>query len=156
MSDEDLSEFANIVYHSAFNSHGFSPQFCQRYAELSGGTRPDAWARDEIRIDNVITLKVIEELGPDECGRGLTVAKIRKRYLPALQMLDTDGCEYPELNADKFVVHYTAQHLAEHGSLSVQDFDKLRGESRQLHLKIISRATLSPVSTQNRYSCLSQ
>lgn len=144
-----------VIYHSAVGSRGFSRQFCRRYAELSGHEPPDPWAQDSVRVDNPLALRVVEELGADNCGRGLTVAMISRRQLPALRLLDADGCEYPELDPNRFLTHYVARHFEQQGSLSREAFEALLLESRGLRLHIVSRAELSPVQTANRYSCLS-
>lgn len=144
-----------VMYHSAVDSRGFSPQFCAKYAELSGGVRPEPWAQDEIRIDNSTSMRVVEEIGVENCGRGLTVALVSRRHLPALRLMDCDGCEYPDLDPHRFVMHYVRKHLETQPSITRQEFEKLVEESRQLRLRIISRASLSPVNTSNRYSCLS-
>lgn len=153
--DPDPDPDVFVIYHSAVGSRGFSPQFCRRYAELSGEAAPGAWAGDSIRIDNATSMRVVEELGADNCGRGLTVARISRRQLPALRLLEADGCEYPDLDPARFLVHYIDEHYAQHEDLSREAFERLRAEARNLHLRVVSRAALSPVSTANRFSCLS-
>ena len=150
--DEDE---VTVIYHSAVNSRGFSEDFCKRYQELTG-IRPEPWSETTVRIDNAVSMRVIDELGADSCGRGLTVGVISRRQLPALRILDTEGCEYPDLDSHRFITHHVEKHLATAPSISREVYQALVAESRQLHLRVVSRANLSPVSTSNRFRCLSE
>lgn len=151
------SDEAPILYHSAFENSGFSRQFRDRYWELAGGDKPTSWPHDHVRIDNRTSIQVVQDIGIEACGKGLTIAIIPRRALPALRILDTDGCEYPHLDPDTFVVHYVQQHFKQgHGSIGKAAVTALVAESKMLHIKIISRGKVSPAaSTSNRYSCLS-
>lgn len=152
----DWDKEAPVMYHSAFEGKGFSREFRDAYFRIDGSERPDAWPHDNIRVDNKTSVQVVMEIGVEQCGRGLTVAVVPRRALPALRILDTDGCEYPDLDPDRFVVHYIVQHLKTDTSISSQKVADLLAEAKTLHLRIISRAHLSPgATTSNRYACLS-
>lgn len=147
-----------MIYHSAFDNRGFSKAFRDRYKILSGDPKPpEAWPQDCVRIDNRTSMKVIEDIGVENCGKGLTVAVIPRRALCALKILDTDGAEYPDLDPDRFVVHHIQQlFVSGRDSVTQRDLTGLIMESKTLHLRIISRAHLSPeATTANRYACLS-
>ena len=157
MNKIDWANNAPVLYHSSFDSYGFSKRFRDRYWELTGEERPTAWPHDRVRVDNRHALQVVDDIGIENCGKGLTVAVIARRALPALKILDTDGCEYPHLDPDRFVVHYISEAFKEGSDcLRPVDFSKLVAESKMLHVRIISRGHMSPgASTSNRYSCLS-
>lgn len=157
MKDIDWSKNAPVLYHSSFNNRGFSKRFRDRYRELTGEQHATAWPHDSVRIDNQAALKVVEDIGIEHCGKGLTVAIIERRALPALRILDTDGCEYPHLDPDRFVVHYILQAFRDgQESVDKEQVAQLVSESKMLRVQIVSRGHMSPgASTSNRYSCLS-
>ena len=144
----DWSNEAPVIYHSAFDHRGFSKAFRDKYKELSGDPQPpEAWPHDYIRVDNKISMQVIQEIGVERCGRGLTVAAVPRRALGSLKVLDTDGAEYPELDPDRFVVHHIEEMFKSgRQNLTPKEFAALLHESKTLRLRIISRAHLSPGS----------
>lgn len=164
MDNIDWANDAPILYHSAFDNCGFSKRFRDRYWELTGGHKPGPWPHDSVRIDNRTSLQVVQEIGIDNCGEGLTVATVPRKALPALRILDTDGCEYPHLDSSAFVVHYIQQHFRQGAtSLDRSDFAALVAESKMLHIRIIPRRRVSPSATTsvsdvpvttNRFQCL--
>jgi len=156
LSNIDWVNYAPVMYHSAFENTGFSKDFRKLYEELAG-EKVEAWPHDHIRVDNKTAVDVVHRIGIEKCGKGLTIALVPRLALPSLRILDTDGCEYPDLDPNRYIVYYLQQHF-KNGNEEVTKvkFNTLVAESRKLHLKIISRAHLSPgASTSNRYSCLS-
>lgn len=155
--DIDWDNEAPVMYHSSFDSDGFSKLFRHRYKLLSGEKHlPDPWLHDHVRIDNRLAVQVVKDIGIDKCGKNLTIAVIPRRALPALEILEADGAEYPDLNTNKYIVHYLQEYLANgHVTIPKKLFDDLITETKSLHLRIISRTNLSPMAeVSNRYSCL--
>ena len=153
----DWDKEAPVIYHSAFDHRGFSKAFRDKYKALSGDPQPpEAWPHEHIRVDNRISMNVIQEIGVENCGKGLTVAVVPRKAIGALRIMDMEGVEYPELDPDRYIVFHL-QELYKSGKETVthSEFSNIVMESKALRLRIISRAHLSPgASTSNRYSCL--
>lgn len=170
-----------IVYSTAPGQPpAFTTAFRERYLLLSGGHCPagrkcGGWffLQDRYLMGDPVTARVLQEMGPERCGRFIGMAHVPRRALCATRVAEYDGMQTVEVSKELYMACRLREHFRSHASLSAEAYAALTEDADSLSVRFVAPhahahahgepASINPpqrpqagpgVALYNRFECL--
>jgi len=130
----DSKHLALVLYSTRYGNVRLSEAFHRRFTELSGRELPhNGWVDGSVKVDNPVTARVVQELGPENCGSGIGIALVPRRAMHSVVLEEYDGLETVRLDTNKFIV----EELKRRPTLSRAAFDELSAQAAKLRVQVV-------------------